>query len=78
MDVAAEIRAEAARQGVTFLALAEGSGMSIKTCSRKLRGHSGITTTDLWRLAHVLGVSASELVARAEAVDAARAAGGAA
>lgn len=69
MDVAAEVRAEAARRGIAISHLAEAAHITPKTCARKLRGHSGITTTDLWNFAHVLGVNASELVARAEKVD---------
>ena len=67
VDLAAEIRAEAARQRVTVTALARQVGMSTKTCSRKLQGHSGITTADLWQFADALGVPAGELIARAEA-----------
>lgn len=69
MDVAAEVRAEAARQGISISHLAEAARVTPKTCARKLRGRSGITTTDLWNFAHVLGVDASELVARAEKAD---------
>lgn len=69
MDVAAEVRAEAARQSVTVTALAERAGMSVKTCSRKLHGRSRITTGDLWRFGDALGVSAATLMARAEQSD---------
>ena len=72
MDVAAEVRAEAARQSVTVTALAERAGMSVKTCSRKLHGHSRITAVDLWRFGDALGVSAATLMARAEHAERAR------
>lgn len=72
MDVAAEVRAEAARQSVTVTALAERAGMSVKTCSRKLHGRSRITTGDLWRFGDALGVSAATLMARAEHAERAR------
>lgn len=69
MDVAAEVRAEAARQGVAVTALARRAGMSVKTCSRKLHGHSRITTSDLWRFSDALGISAATLMARAEQAE---------
>ena len=65
MDIAAEIRAEAARQGIGTADLAEKTGLAYKTVSRKMNGHSGITVEDLFKFADALNVPASALIGRA-------------
>lgn len=66
MDIAAEIRAEAARHNIGTATLAERTGMSPATVSRKTNGHSQITVEDLFKFAAALDVPASALIGRAE------------
>ena len=66
MDIAAEIRAEAARRNIGTATLAERTGMSPPTVSRKTNGHSQITVEDLFKFAAALDVPASTLIARAD------------
>lgn len=66
MDIAAEIRAEAARHNIGTATLAERTGMSPATVSRKTNGHSQITVEDLFKFAAALDVPASTLIARAD------------
>ncbi|MCR2051480.1 helix-turn-helix domain-containing protein [Actinomyces bowdenii] len=69
MNLAAEIRAEAARQGITVTALAEQAAISSRSLHRKLRGERPITLPEVQRLAAALGVPLSTLAERAEAAD---------
>ena len=66
MDIAAEIRAEAARHNIGTATLAERTGMSPATVSRKTNGHSQITVDELFKFAAALDVPASALIGRAE------------
>lgn len=66
MNLNAEIRAELGRQRVTYADLAELLNTSRQNIQRKLTSARPISSTDLFEIAHVLNVDASELVRRAE------------
>lgn len=66
MNLNAEIRAELGRRRVTYADLAELLNTSRQNIQRKLTSTRPISSTDLFEIAHVLNVSASELVRRAE------------
>lgn len=61
------IKAEAARRGISQRALAEGVGISPTAMHMRLRGVTRITTDDLYRIADVLGVEVSSLIAEDKA-----------
>lgn len=65
--VAAEIRAEMARQGVTAGTVAQATDMSRSTLHRKLTDRTAFTVTEAARVCTALGVPLSEMVRRAEA-----------
>ena len=71
MSIASEIRAEMARKKLTVAELAAGAGISRASLSRKLHEHNEITLPELLRVARILGTSASEIMRRAEIVEAA-------
>jgi transcriptional regulator with XRE-family HTH domain len=64
--VAAELRAEIARQGRTITAVADSAGLVTSTLTRKLKGIHEFDVNELGRVCAVLGISASELLDRAE------------
>lgn len=64
-NVAAEVRAEMARQGITAAGLSEATGISRASLSRKLRSGS-LTLPEAIRVAEVLRVPLAELIRRAE------------
>lgn len=65
--IAAEIRAEAARQNMPYTHLAELSGLSASSISRKIgQGNAPLYMGEAYALAQALDISFSELVARAE------------
>lgn len=66
MNLNAEIRAELGRRRVTYADLAELLNTSRQNIQRKLTSTRPISSTDLFKIAHVLNVNASELVRRAE------------
>lgn len=66
MDLASEIRAEAARKRLGTTDLADRTGLAYKTVSRKTNGHGGITVEELFKFAAALDVPASTLIARAD------------
>ncbi|WP_296773122.1 helix-turn-helix transcriptional regulator [Varibaculum sp.] len=66
MNLNAEIRAELGRRRVTYAVLAELLNTSRQNIQRKLTSTRPISSTDLFSIAHVLNVNASELVRRAE------------
>lgn len=66
MDLAAEIRAEAARQDVSVSTLAERTGLAYRTVTRKTNGETPLTWSDVQAFAHALGIQPSELVLSAE------------
>ncbi|MBU4213564.1 MAG: helix-turn-helix domain-containing protein [Actinobacteria bacterium] len=61
--VAANIRAEAARAGVTQRALASSIGLSQASASARWRGVTPWTLNDIEAVAHVLGTTTSVLCA---------------
>jgi transcriptional regulator with XRE-family HTH domain len=65
--IAGEIRAEMARSSVTVSALAERLGMGRSTLSRKLNQDQDFTSGQLDIIADSLGLTASTLIAHAEA-----------
>lgn len=69
--LAAEVRASMGRAGLRQADLAKTAGLSRPSLSRKLAGRQTFTAEELLRVADVLGVKASDLMAQAEAVLAA-------
>lgn len=66
MNPNAEIRAELARQRMTYADLAQKLGTSRQNISRKLTSNRPISSTDLFEIAHALNITASEIIRRAE------------
>jgi len=66
--VAAEVRASLARSGMPQSDLAQATGMSNASLSRKLKGRQPFYLDELMMIAPILGTSASALVAAAERV----------
>lgn len=66
MDIASEIRAEAARQHLSQRKLAELMGAPCTTVNKKIIGERKITGDDLEGFSQALNVPAWELVRRAE------------
>lgn len=64
--VAAEIRAELARQQKTVNQLADETGMSISTLRRSINGHRSLTLDELAAIARQLNVQASQLLRRTD------------
>lgn len=64
-QIAAEVRAEMARKRVTGTTLAEATGMSQPTLSRRLSGAIAFDIDELHEVAGVLGLTVTELLARA-------------
>ena len=75
-DVAAAVRDAREDRGFTVAALAERSGVSRAMIAKVERGHAQPTAALLCRLAGALGMTLSQLVARAERDDAALARAG--
>lgn len=65
-DLAAEIRAQSARLGITLSALSEAAGVGYRTTVRKTRGESPLTWDDVEKFSRALRVKPSQLVAAAE------------
>jgi transcriptional regulator with XRE-family HTH domain len=65
--LAAELRAEMERQGITGLELAARSRVDPSSISRWSRGRREMSAETIRSVAHGLGLTAEELVARAEA-----------
>jgi len=63
--LAAEIRAEVARQRRTTTDLATEIGMSGAALGRRLRGEHPFDVTELEQIARALGISVTDLWARA-------------
>ena len=61
--VAAEIRAEIARQRVSHAALAAKLGVSRPYLSRRLSGETPLSVADVARIADALGVPATQFTA---------------
>lgn len=64
--VAAELRAERARTGVTLVALVEGSGIAQSSVQRYLGGKRDIPIAALYDLCKVLGVDPRVIFERAQ------------
>lgn len=64
--VAEEVRAEMARQEITVNALSEKSGVPISTLRRSVKGKRPFTINELFVITRLLGISATELIQRAE------------
>lgn len=63
LTVAAEIRAELARQRITHAALAEQLGVSRVYVTRRLNGETPLSVGDVARIADLLGVALAQLTA---------------
>lgn len=67
--VSAEVRAEIARTpGVTTTSLAKALGLRRATLASRINGHTPFRSSELHVVATALGITASEITARAEAV----------
>lgn len=64
--IAAEIRAEMARQMISNNALADEIGMPISTLRRSVNGDRPFNLDEFWAVAQALDLSATELVARSQ------------
>ena len=69
--VAAEVRAELARQNKTATSLAKTTDIPVDTLRRRLNGLSSFTVEELGSVCAYLGLSLDELLARCEASAAA-------
>lgn len=67
--VAAEIRAEMARQGVTSSTVAQTTDIARSTLHRKLTGRSEFNLAEAAAVCAALGISLAEIVRRAEASE---------
>lgn len=67
--LAAVIRDEAARVGMTITELAEKTGLKRPYISLRLNGHRGFNAVDLDKIGIALGTPAWELMYRARAAD---------
>lgn len=65
--IAAEVRAELARQQIGISELAQRVGMARTTLSRKINQTGAFTPAELSHIGHELGTSAADLMRRAEA-----------
>lgn len=66
--VAAEVRAEIARQGVTQRSVADASDIHRVSLGRKLRGQTDFYLDEFLRVCEAIHTSPSELIRRAEDV----------
>lgn len=67
--IAAEVRAELARQQRTTTEVAESAGMVTSTLIRKMQARYPFDTDELERVAAALGVTVTELLSRADATE---------
>ncbi len=74
-SIAAEVRAELARQSKTYVSLAEATGISVDTLRRRLAGLKPFYVEELGSVCRFLGITLDELLARAESAQAAEDAG---
>jgi transcriptional regulator with XRE-family HTH domain len=66
--IAGEIRAELARQNLTYTALSAATGIDPSTLSRRLKGDKPFYLEELEKIAQFLGLPLSEFIERTEAV----------
>jgi transcriptional regulator with XRE-family HTH domain len=64
--IAGEIRAELARQNLTYKALSEATGIPAATMTRRLKGTRPFYLEELQSIAQFLGLTLSELTERSE------------
>lgn len=64
--IAGEIRAELARRKIQVKTLSEQVGMAREVLSNRVNGHVPFTAAELVKVANAIGVSAVELMGRAE------------
>lgn len=64
--IAAEVRAEVARQGKTYVSLATAAGISPDTLRRRLNGLSSFPVEELGSVCRFLGITLDELLRRVE------------
>lgn len=64
--IAAEVRAELARQNKTHTSLAKATGISVDTLRRRLTGRSSFNAEELGSACRFLGISLDEIIGRAE------------
>lgn len=67
--VAAEVRASIARKGVSQTVVAEQAQMSNASLSRKLKGQYPFAVDELLAIAPLLDITASRILAAAEAAE---------
>jgi len=65
--IAGEIRAELARQNLTYTALAAATGIRPSTLTRRLRGDKPFKLEEALSIAQFLGLKLSELTERTDA-----------
>lgn len=65
-SVAAEVRAELARQAKTQQSLAQATGISVDTLRRRLAGLKPFYVEELGSVCRFLGITVDELLQRAE------------
>ena len=64
-SIAAEIRAEAARQNMPYTHLAELSGLSASSISRKIgQGNAPLQISEAYALTEALGIRLSDLISQ--------------
>lgn len=68
--VAAEVRAELARQNKTYTSLAVATDISVDTLRRRLNGHKPFYVEELVSVSRFLEISVDELIARAQVSNA--------
>lgn len=68
--VAAEVRAELARQNKTYTSLAAATDISVDTLRRRLNGLKPFYVEELGSVCRFLGITLDELIARAEKAQA--------
>ena len=70
-EIAAEVRAAAARAGISNAELAQRTGMSHQSVLRKMRGERPVSVEELIQIANAVGCRASDLLPRQKQADAA-------
>ena len=65
-SVAAEVRAELARQSKTYVSLADATGISVDTLRRRLAGLKPFYVEELASVSRFLGLTVDSLIERAE------------
>lgn len=68
-ELAAEVRAAAAKRQVTYTAIAEELNLSVMAVSRRMRGLTGWTAVEIFQLAPFLDVAVGDLSPKSAAAD---------